>query len=246
MEEDLFQNTFGSNWRDTIVKLLNEYDDSQNWPAYKRSDGLGLFARALLLQEVPIIGVGETARKMELTPRTQLPNPGTLSYTRGLAGLFNMLLGQAGVMPQSWEKKDQLGTTFAQFDREQKQQLLLVASFESLVDFYIELSVQWAAWFGIDSPQHKKMPDTIWSIYGAMTLSMKLDMLKKELEGNASLYLDVLLDVSEFISQKIDCPDCETPLIEVSQKVFGCPACHEHFKVRHKKKQLPPPEDVQR
>lgn len=194
-ELELLTGTFGADWKTKVVEALNVYDLSKDWPAYKRDDKLGIFAAAALKNEIPLIGYGERAKRLDF-PFDKHFTSMLLKPTEGIAKYVNDVLQNGGVPPRIWAP-EKLMTLFSNFSAEFKQKLIIVVLFSVMVEFYSELSKQWHSWIGNDTLPGKVSPVTTWSNYSFYQLWPLRDDLETLLAMHAEEALNVFFDIGK-------------------------------------------------
>ena len=190
-ELGLLRRAFGEDWKRAVIQRVNVYDLSRNWPAYQRPDNLGIFAAAVLEGQLPIVGHGKTARPMRLGLDKVYAQERMLNPTLGIAHYLNDVLQNAGLLPQAFERK-QVVEVFLNFSPHFQQDLLVSILFDSMEDFYTDLSRQWEDWSGGDmSASGKISPIDIWAYYA----KFELRPIREELENVVAMHTEEAANV---------------------------------------------------
>jgi hypothetical protein len=223
-EYRLLRTAFGENWKAAVIERLNVYDLTRQWPGYVREDGLGVFAAAVLKQQVPVIGHGKTATKMAVKKSAVYAHKELLDKTRGIAGYLNAILEKAGLPPRVWENKEELVNLFLNFSQEFQRDLATVALFSAVVDFYNNLTRAWVQWIGADNMPGRISPGTIWGNYKNYELEPQRDELETVIQMHTEEAVNVFLDLHVINA----CSTCAAPaslMCEHCRAVYCSPKC---------------------
>lgn len=194
-EVTLLRTAFGDDWQRALVERLNVYDLSRTWPAYQRSDGLGIFAAAVLKNKLPIIGHGKTAYRMQLDLSHVFVQENMLNPTIGIAGFLNNVLRDAGFEMRIFER-EKLIETFLNFSRDFQKDLLVGIMMDALEYFYRKLSHEWRHWSGNDlSASGKISPIDIWYHYSVFELRPTREEIEKVLAMHKEEAANVIMDL---------------------------------------------------
>ena len=223
--------TFGEKWLESIVKILNEYDESRTWES--QDNDMGVYANHIIENgQKIVIGYGENAKLFDRNEWTEMEM---------ILGTFNKFFkNPSNPLSRSIFGKNRLDilmknranviSFFSMLNDKDKKLITSYILIEHLETFYKTLSRSWELWFNDDRSclNGKKDPVEIWFNYATYVIGPKLNDIQKLLKWTSfkEKYYDVLgeYDSPSFGFQKLGLRrKCQICLKDTPK--YQCSAC---------------------